>query len=179
MTFFPINQSANKLKLAKATPVFKNGSRQDKDNYRPISVLPIFSNIFEKAMFKNPLKLCWISKHSLSTLIWLEAKVAQLIKWQVFDQAQLNRYFSRKVKFRSKCSVSIAFPKVYFVCCPSFKTIFSKHFQGIRSSYVSLELSPVGAFPLRSVCVPFINMYKGRVHDVTHGYNLEKKCVPP
>ena len=28
-------------------------------------------------------------------------------------------------------------------------------------------------------CVPFINIHKGRVHDVTHCYNLGKKCVPP
>ena len=40
----------SKLVLAKVTPVFKKGSRQDKDNYRPISVLFIFSKIFEKAM---------------------------------------------------------------------------------------------------------------------------------
>ena len=40
----------SKLKLAKVTPVFKKGSRQDKDNYRPISVLSIFSKIFEKAI---------------------------------------------------------------------------------------------------------------------------------
>ena len=43
----------NKLKLAKVTPVFKKGSRQDKNNYRPISVLSIFSKIFEKAMYKR------------------------------------------------------------------------------------------------------------------------------
>ena len=43
----------SKLKLAKLTPLFKKGSRQDKDNYRPISVLSIFSKIFEKAMFKR------------------------------------------------------------------------------------------------------------------------------
>ena len=35
------------------------------------------------------------------------------------------------------------------------------------------------AFPLRSVCVPFINMHNGQVHDVTYCYNLGKKCVPP
>ena len=35
------------------TPVFKKGSRQDKDNNRPISVLSIFSKIFENAMFKR------------------------------------------------------------------------------------------------------------------------------
>ena len=34
-----------KLPLAKVTPVFKKGSRQDKDNYRPISVLSIFNKI--------------------------------------------------------------------------------------------------------------------------------------
>ena len=43
----------SKPKLAKVTPVFKKGSRQDKDNYRPISVLSIFSKIFEKAMLKH------------------------------------------------------------------------------------------------------------------------------
>ena len=32
---------------------------------------------------------------------------------------------------------------------------------------------------LRSVCVRLINMHKGRVHDVTHCYNLGEKCVPP
>ena len=32
---------------------------------------------------------------------------------------------------------------------------------------------------LRSVCVPLINMHKGRVRDVTHCYNLGEKCVPP
>ena len=43
----------NKLKLAKVTSVFRKGSRQDKDNYRPISVVSIFSKIFEKAMYKR------------------------------------------------------------------------------------------------------------------------------
>ena len=40
-------------------------------------------------------------------------------------------------------------------------------------------LSLVTAFPLRSVCVPFINMHNGQVLDVTYCYNLGKKCVPP
>ena len=42
-----------KLTLAKVTPVFKKGSTQDKDNYRPISVLSVFSKIFEKVMYKR------------------------------------------------------------------------------------------------------------------------------
>ena len=37
-----------------------------------------------------------------------------------------------------------------------------------------LEINLVGAFPLRSVCVPLINMYKDRVYDVTRCFILEK-----
>ena len=39
------------LKIAKITPIFKKGSKTDKNNYRPISVLSVFSKIFEKLMY--------------------------------------------------------------------------------------------------------------------------------
>ena len=42
-----------KPKLAKVTPVFKKGSTQDKDNYRPIGFLSVFSKIFEKVMYER------------------------------------------------------------------------------------------------------------------------------
>ena len=38
----------NSLKLARVTPIHKAGSASNMDNYRPISVLPIMSKIFEK-----------------------------------------------------------------------------------------------------------------------------------
>ena len=50
----------NKLKLAKVTPVrVKKGSRQD--NYRPLTVVSIFSKIFEKAMYKRLVALSVIA----------------------------------------------------------------------------------------------------------------------
>ena len=42
-----------KIKLAKVTPVFKKGSTQNRDNYRPISVLSVFNKIFDKVMYKR------------------------------------------------------------------------------------------------------------------------------
>ena len=42
-----------KLKIAKVIPVFKKGAKYNVSNYRPISVLPIFSKILEKCMYNR------------------------------------------------------------------------------------------------------------------------------
>ena len=39
------------LKLANITPVHKKDETTDKENYRPVSVLPLFSGIFEKVIY--------------------------------------------------------------------------------------------------------------------------------
>ena len=41
------------LKVSKITPIFKKGDPQVFDNYRPISLLPIFGKIFEKIMYSR------------------------------------------------------------------------------------------------------------------------------
>ena len=51
------------LKIAKVVPVFKQGSHMLCTNYRPISVLPALSKIFEKCIF-NQLML-YISLHDV------------------------------------------------------------------------------------------------------------------
>ena len=38
-------------KLAKVSPIFKNGSKSDLNNYRPISVIPAVAKIFEKIIY--------------------------------------------------------------------------------------------------------------------------------
>ena len=43
----------NQLKIAKVFPVFKSGSKTDPSNYRPISILPTISKIFEKHVNKH------------------------------------------------------------------------------------------------------------------------------
>ena len=41
------------LKNANITPVFKNRYRSSKENYRPVSILPVISKIFEKLLCKQ------------------------------------------------------------------------------------------------------------------------------
>ncbi len=43
----------DKLKIAKVIPVFKNGEENNFENYRPISLLPAISKVFEKVIFKQ------------------------------------------------------------------------------------------------------------------------------
>ena len=41
------------LKKANITPVFKKGDRNSKDNYRPVSIFPNTSKIFERCIFRQ------------------------------------------------------------------------------------------------------------------------------
>ena len=41
------------LKIGKITPIYKKGSKQEFENYRPISTLPIFGKIFEKILYSR------------------------------------------------------------------------------------------------------------------------------
>ena len=40
-----------KIKMAKVVPIFKKGDADNPANYRPISVLPYFSKVFEKIVY--------------------------------------------------------------------------------------------------------------------------------
>ena len=52
----------NEFKMAIVTPVFKSNDKESFSNYRPISVLPCFSKILEKLMYKRIIK--FIDKHN-------------------------------------------------------------------------------------------------------------------
>ena len=43
----------NKSKLAKLVPIFKKGDTSFPENYRPISLLPAISKVFEKVVFNQ------------------------------------------------------------------------------------------------------------------------------
>ena len=41
------------LKIAKVTPIFKSGDKDNVSNYRPISILPVFSKVLERIMYNK------------------------------------------------------------------------------------------------------------------------------
>ena len=53
----------DELKITTVIPIFKNGDKTDITNYRPISVLSLFSKIFEKT--RNNCLIKFIYKHDI------------------------------------------------------------------------------------------------------------------
>ena len=52
--FLQVGKFPDILKIGRITPVYKNkGSRQNFNNFRPISTLPIFGKIFEKLIYNR------------------------------------------------------------------------------------------------------------------------------
>ena len=56
--FFP-----EEMKIAKVIPLYKHGDASKFNNYRPISVLPLFSKLLEKLMYNRLLE--FINKHNI------------------------------------------------------------------------------------------------------------------
>ena len=53
----------NELKIARVIPLFKSGDNMLFSNYRPVSVLPVFSKILERLMYNRLLK--FINEHDI------------------------------------------------------------------------------------------------------------------
>ena len=51
--FIEIGKFPDVLKVGKITPIYKKGDPQLLDNYRPVSVIPIFGKIFEKVIYNR------------------------------------------------------------------------------------------------------------------------------
>ena len=79
----------DELKIARVVPLFKNGDKSRVSNYRPISLLPTFSKIFEKLIHSR--LMSFIDKHNVlykkqfgfrkkhSTIHALNSAIAQVV----------------------------------------------------------------------------------------------------
>ena len=91
--YFISGNFPEKLKLARITPVIKKGSRFDRDNYRPISVLSNFSKLFEKAMYHRlysyleKLKLLYPLQFGFREKFWTTHGLISITEsiWQSID----------------------------------------------------------------------------------------------
>ena len=52
-TSLETSQFPDPWKIARVLPIFKAGDKTEKSNYRPISVLPVVSRLFEKLFFSQ------------------------------------------------------------------------------------------------------------------------------
>lgn len=88
-TMFASGVFPDVLKISKVVPIFKNGDKEQPENYRPISLVPVFSKIIESIMYRqimhhfdkydllsaNQFGFC----HGRSTIKALEYIVSQII----------------------------------------------------------------------------------------------------
>ena len=85
-------------KLAKVTPIFKSGSKRDGNNYRPISLISVFSRLLEKIVHDQLVKYLIANKvltPSQSAFRKLYSTITSLINGTDYlydntDKKQLN-----------------------------------------------------------------------------------------
>lgn len=60
---FITGQFPDKLKAAKVVPIYKKGDKQDVKNYRPVSVLPSVSKVFERVIYER--MITFVNRHNI------------------------------------------------------------------------------------------------------------------
>ena len=75
------NNFQDTLKLSYITPVFKKLDPSDKANYRPVSILPLVSKVFEKIMYGQ---LCEYIEHFLNQLLRNQIRKAHATQHALF-----------------------------------------------------------------------------------------------
>jgi hypothetical protein len=69
----------NQLKVAKVIPLFKSGDKMLVNNYRPVSVLSIFSKILEKIMYERIIRYLKGGKYYTDINLGLEKNTALIL----------------------------------------------------------------------------------------------------
>ena len=85
------------LKIAKVTPVYKAGDSSDLGNYRPISILPCFSKILERIMYKRlnkylqENKILYYKQFGFQAGHSTDHTIIQLVD-QIYENFEENKY---------------------------------------------------------------------------------------
>lgn len=99
-------------KHAVVTPLFKNGDKNNTSNYRPISILPIFSKILEKIVatqlttFLESNKLLSINQHGFRSKLSTETALTAITN-KIY-----NHMDNKRISLLTLCDLSKAFDSV-------------------------------------------------------------------
>ena len=77
------NNFPDELKLADVTPIFKKGDKTNAKNYRPVSVVPPVSKVFEKILQKQ--MALHFNNYLISLLMWLQKRILSSTRSPNFD----------------------------------------------------------------------------------------------
>ena len=151
-------------KLANVTPIHKKGDKQPVSNYRPISLLPVCSKIFEKLIFTNVYRYLvdnyLISKHQFSfrpgdsttnQLLYL----VHMIHLALDEQKEVRSIF---------LNISKAFDKVWHD-----GLLFKLQQNGIEGELLSLLISYLSNRKQREVINGFESVWGGIEAGVPQG----------
>ena len=87
----------NNLKIATVTPVYKSGENSSLSNYRPISVLPCFSKMLERIMYRRLYsylqenKILYSKQFGFQTGHSTDHAIIQLVE-QIYENFEENKY---------------------------------------------------------------------------------------
>ena len=148
------------LKLAKVIPIHKAEDKQNVSNYRPISILPLLSKIFEKIVFKQMLN--YLDKFSLLSNNQYGFRPLRSTTQAILDNLQY--IYSSLDSDHIVLSFFLDFSKAFD--CIDHKILLSKlnlyGFRGVTNKWFESYLSDRSQF----VCINDVN---SEPTDITHG----------
>lgn len=99
-------------KYAIVTPLYKNGDRNDASNYRPISLLPIFSKILEKIVSTQLIEFLESNKLFSNNQHGFRPKLSTETALTVITNKIYNNIDNKQISLLTLCDLSKAFDSI-------------------------------------------------------------------